>query len=1388
MDPTDLTARLTSEADTVRGTEDADVVSAPPNNANFQGDDVLDLGAGIDTLIMERTGFLSLAAPRFAGTTGLDVIDMTAADEVRVTGGDALLAQSDDGTLRLVFGDAPMVLDLRGMSAPRAGYVLDGTGPVELEDTHQIVAVADGVAGDILGGERTDTILGGSGGDRLRGFLGNDLLRGNEGDDLIEGGDGHDDLHGGAGDDTISGGAGFDLIEGGGGADILSGGADADVFIVGIGSSITITDFDVADPYEQIDLAAFDGLRFGDMTISPFASGARLTIDDTTLLLEGVDPDELTGRSFAFAGQPTVSLAEALIAEADFSFTDAADTFQGGEGSQIFELSGRLGKLTAEDRFDGGPGIDTLRFDGEDRSMSIGRLEGMSGIEIVDLSGATGNHRFIVDPVMLERSSDGTLTLRHGTAPLSLDAVAPPDTVFVEGTGRVDLGSEEGQAVTISDAIGGHVVGSDYADIIAGGARADRIEGGLGHDTISGGGGEDTLIGGEDRDTFLLGGDGDVTVTGGGGFDTYVVSPGAGRITITDFDTTNYLERIDLSATSVRGRKDVDLSFSNGDVTLIADDFELVLKGAAGRTFGIDDFLVAGQRDDRFRIEADAPLSAVQPLLDEAPDGTVITFAAGTFDFTAPFVINRSNITVQGAGEGETVFVNRISDSDASNGQNNAFLVTPENVDEKLGVLARDAAEGDRSVALQAGHGLKVGDILFVTQPNDDAWLAETGNTGWDPQLGGQEDRTWLREFRSRIEAVDGNTVTLADPVTYDFAAGIAETRKSLMLSEVHLSDFTIQGRWGRADTYDFTNTRDAWANASALAFDSVTRSSLRDITILDMPSSGFRLQRSHEVVGENLTVDGSFNKGGSNGIHFEFNESFSNRLTGLESYGARHAIEFSASNAEHYNYIQADFIDRDINFHGSPDADNTILVNRMVMDYPAGVLPQWMAVSSGIFPKHPYPTIEENDVTFLHAETGERQDEITANDAGGYLSTGVGNDKLTGGAGNDTLVGGTEGDTLEGRGGSDRFVWTLYDGTDTILDFEAGRGGDVLVLRGTGFTDFDQLRVGRGEAGTALFLGGQGEIRLNGLEPSDLTRANVVLEAAEVRGLDEDAKAADKALMGSSADDRIGISRHHLEAADFSLAAGTGFDEVTLRVSSLLDPFHTTGRYTGVDAFDVSGLDRADLTVISSLVAQSDANELTLMVGDAGETVTLRAEGLGETQTLFLDGGRAIRLSDGAENAVTLTDRTGGNVTGGARADEITGGAANDVLRGGGGGDVLSGGAGLDRLTGGAGRDQFVFNVPGDAFQGVDQITDFTVGQDRIVLDIPNGLFPSGAMPAGAFSGTGEAQDRGDRVLYDPGNGHLSIDVDGNGSGNPLLIAILSGNPNLDASDIFLI
>ena len=145
-----------------------------------------------------------------------------------------------------------------------------------------------------------------------------------------------------------------------------------------------------------------------------------------------------------------------------------------------------------------------------------------------------------------------------------------------------------------------------------------------------------------------------------------------------------------------------------------------------------------------------------------------------------------------------------------------------------------------------------------------------------------------------------------------------------------------------------------------------------------------------------------------------------------------------------------------------------------------------------------------------------------------------------------------------------------------------------------------------------------------------------------------------------------------------------------------------------------------------------------------------------------------------------------GGNDTlnGGAGNDNLLGGFNDDVLNGDAGNDLLIGGFNSDILTGGTGSDRFRFADPSD---GVDEITDFTSGVDRIEIDgasFGGGLF-NGSLPSSQFVLGTTASDSDDRFIYDQSEGNLYFDVDGVDSQEPMLLVTLSDGANLSASDI---
>src|SRR5471030_1697765 len=61
----------------------------------------------------------------------------------------------------------------------------------------------------------------------------------------------------------------------------------------------------------------------------------------------------------------------------------------------------------------------------------------------------------------------------------------------------------------------------------------------------------------------------------------------------------------------------------------------------------------------------------------------------------------------------------------------------------------------------------------------------------------------------------------------------------------------------------------------------------------------------------------------------------------------------------------------------------------------------------------------------------------------------------INGTSGADILFGGTGNDLLTGGGGSDLFVVSKGYGSDTISDFQAGIGGDLLRVQNYGFATF---------------------------------------------------------------------------------------------------------------------------------------------------------------------------------------------------------------------------------------------------------------------------------------------------------------------------------------------
>nr|WP_252733886.1 M10 family metallopeptidase [Paracoccus marinaquae] len=167
------------------------------------------------------------------------------------------------------------------------------------------------------------------------------------------------------------------------------------------------------------------------------------------------------------------------------------------------------------------------------------------------------------------------------------------------------------------------------------------------------------------------------------------------------------------------------------------------------------------------------------------------------------------------------------------------------------------------------------------------------------------------------------------------------------------------------------------------------------------------------------------------------------------------------------------------------------------------------------------------------------------------------------------------------------------------------------------------------------------------------------------------------------------------------------------------------------------------------------------------GNWVANRLTGGAGNDTLFGRLGND-RLLGGAGNDRLIGDPGNDLLIGGPGNDRLNGGAGADHLLGEIGADTLWGGAGGDRLRGGQGADVFIFRRDELSPQSiVDQITDFTSGEDRLDLrhfDFDAVRFGGGRLTGGLV-----------RVVDQDDDLHVVADLDGDGRAD-LRIVLLDG------------
>ncbi len=708
-------------------------------------------------------------------------------------------------------------------------------------------------------------------------------------------------------------------------------------------------------------------------------------------------------------------------------------TFKGTSGSDTFGLSqSALSSAVVI----GGVGFDTLQITNKGKvTFDEGRYRSLSGIDAIDLTAHTsGTSQVRITDAIMDQTDANRLTIVSGNGGIDLLSASGEigGTVLVSGAGEVRLDDRTNNVVTVAEGASVRVVGGAGSDAITAASTGSLLDGGAGNDQLIARAGTDTILFGTNDDADIV--------------HSFDVGKDVVTLEGTTFTTMNevraHLSQSPTGAVLDLGNGDT-LTFANIDMaSLTAANFSGIVDGPP-----------------TIHIVPGTSAEEVNRIIAEAGEGATIILGEGVHVFDRPIQILNDGVTFKGASEAGTTVVFDYPVGTGGNG-----IEVTGGAKSLIGAATSDIAAGSTAITVANASMLSAGDKIWIGQANDADYLAANGWSSADPtKLSGNP----FREAIAEIDFIEGNTIHLKSAIAFDMDAGAAMVHAIDLVENVTLSDFTVTYALGEPNPYDFVNTHAAFDGTSAIRLDGTSHASLARISVIDAASHAFNIRTSLEPIADDLYVDGAHNKGADgNGYGLQIYETFGGSFTNLEIFDTRHAVLFSAWDAEVGNTVHVIETNRDINFHGSADVGNAVVVDKAVLDYDqtqntGSGNGYWALVSDGGSSHTTTDIYGANTIAFGWAVGSDAGERIHGVDTGAYLNGMNGQDTLVGGTGDDILVGGTNKDTMFGGAGADTFIFRVGDNYDTLVDFESGPGGDRIVLSGTAALDaFEDLTL----------------------------------------------------------------------------------------------------------------------------------------------------------------------------------------------------------------------------------------------------------------------------------------------------------------------------------------
>ncbi|MFZ2300910.1 MAG: putative Ig domain-containing protein [Gallionella sp.] len=1229
-----------------------------------------------------------------------------------------------------------------------AGHFVLPVGVQDLTVSAEAAPAALSVLGSdadnkLYGGSGNDTLEGYGGNDALVAGSGNDILYGGSGDDLLVGGLGADVLDGGVGIDqvryddsfegvtvnlvsgtgaggsasgdqlssiekltgsnfgdalrgantgqeTIEGLNGDDVLIGGDGYNTLTGGDGADHFVIEASATATafnvITDFELANPQEKIDLTAFD---FTNKNLVAEWSTDLTEINfytDTGALYKGAV--KLTGLQWGTVDAPVPKLPDM---QQMFIFSNGKAPLglevRAPAGSPVLDpgspyVGGILNGTIGDDQLNGGQLDDTIVGGFGDDVINGGN----GGNDI--LEGGDGSDTFVI-----QRKAGATDRIKgfqfweYGDA-LDLSAFAEINGI----AGIQERLSAQGNDAVISLGAGQSLIiegvapdqlfrySSSAAANIIGTAAADVLTGTAGMDVIDGLSGADSMVGGLGDDTYLVDNAGDV------------VTENAGEGTDTVESSISYvlganIENLTLSGTvanhGVGNELDNVLTGNSGANVLDGGAGTDTMQGGAGDDIyvvdNVGDVVIENAGEGIDTVESGISYALGANIENLTLTGTMTNYGVGnwldnmlTGNSVANVLDGREGADTMQGGSGNDIYVvdnaGDVAIENAGEGtdtvESSASYALGANV-ENLILTGASAINGTGNELNNALTGNSGDNILDGGAGND----ILIGGVGVDTMLGGSGNDIYVVDNVDdvAIENAGEGTDTVESSASYALGANV----ENLILTGTS----AINGTGNELNNALTGNSGDNILDGGAgndiiiggLGADTMSGGVGNDIYVVD---------NAGDMVSENA-IEGT-----------DTVESIVSYTLGanVENLILTETAAISGTGNELNNILTG-------------NSGDNVLIGGAGADTMLGGAGNdtYVADNTGdVVAENAVEGIDTVESSVSYALGANVENLVLTGTAANFAAGNALDNVLTGNSGANTLIGGAGADTMLGGAGDDIYV---ADNTGDVVIENAGEGTDMvqssvsytlganvenLILTETAAisgTGNELNNILAGNSGDNVLIGGAGADSMAGGLGDD---AYVVDNAGDVV-IENASEGVDTVQSGISYALGANVENLVLTGTAANFAAGNALNNVLTGNSG--------------DNILIGGLG-------TDTMSGGVGNDI-YVVDNAGDVVTENAgEGTDTVQSSV-----SYAMGANIENLI-LTGTAVINGTGNELNNGLFGNSEANILDGGAGNDTLMGGGGADTLDGGAGDDTYQVLL-GD---GVDIIADNS-GNDRIAF-----------------------------------------------------------------------